>query len=84
MQYINNKIQTIKYEINLAIYGYRCGEFLPVYSGGEMLNRNAFIAYKAKRVAKHTYRFTYSVITGLLLATAYILQQAAASATNPQ
>jgi hypothetical protein len=31
---------------------YQPGEFLPIWSGGELLNVDAFVAYKLKRAAK--------------------------------
>lgn len=35
--------------IQNTIYGYNPNEYLPVFVDGELANRNAFIAYKAKR-----------------------------------
>jgi hypothetical protein len=69
-----NITHTIQNKIHLALYGYRQGEFLPCYSAGEMINRNEFIAYKAKRCGIHTYRFAYSVIAATLVLTIVILR----------
>ena len=69
-----NIIHTTKQNIHQAIYGYRQGEFLPCYSAGEMINRNEFIAYKAKRCGIHTYRFAYALIAATLVLTIVILR----------
>ena len=44
--------------IKQKYYIYQRGEFLPVYSGGELINKKQFHIYKAKRALKHiTYYF---------------------------
>ena len=43
MKNIIQKVQTLK-------YGYVPGEFLPIYSGGELENRKEFVAYKLRCV----------------------------------
>lgn len=44
-------------------YTYQPGEFLPVYSGGEMLNKRQFHAYRIKWILQHRdvalYQFTH-------------------------
>lgn len=44
-------------------YRYNPGEFLPVYSGNEMLNKRAFHAYRIKWIIEHReeaiYQFTH-------------------------
>lgn len=43
-------MQHIKQKYNQAIYGYTPGEFLPVWEGGELRNRNQFIIYKIRKI----------------------------------
>ena len=43
MQYIIQKYEQ-------TIYGYKPGEFLPVWEGGRLRNRNQFIIYKIKKI----------------------------------
>lgn len=52
---INNTIQN-------AIYGYNPDEFFPIYSGAELINKNAFLAYKAKRVLGFTVRIAHYAV----------------------
>jgi hypothetical protein len=44
-------------------YTYQPGEFLPVYSGGELQNRKEFHAYRVKWILRHReaalYQFTH-------------------------
>jgi hypothetical protein len=34
------------------IYTYEVGEFLPIFEGHELINKNEFVAYKLKYIAK--------------------------------
>ena len=43
-------MKEITQKLELAIYGYNPNEFLPIFEDGELSNRSAFVAYKAKRV----------------------------------
>lgn len=63
MQQINNKIQN-------TIYGYNPNEFLPIFMDGRLDNRNAFIAYKTKRVLSTAGRGIGSAFVGFLTAVA--------------
>lgn len=49
--------------IKSKYYTYQPGEFLPVYSGNELLNKRAFHAYRIKWIFKHRhaalYQFTH-------------------------
>ena len=47
------KLQTPKQYISNKYYVYQRGEFLPVYSGGVLINKKQFHAYKAKRAVQH-------------------------------
>lgn len=42
-------------------YRYQPGEFLPVYSGGEMLNKREFHVYRIKWIITHHRVFTYQL-----------------------
>ncbi|HEX4774977.1 MAG TPA: hypothetical protein VH234_05675 [Candidatus Saccharimonadales bacterium] len=42
-------MEQIKQTIENKIYGYDPNEFMPIYRDGQVDNRNAFIAYKARR-----------------------------------
>ncbi len=41
MTKINNAIETLR-------YGYKPGEFFPIMSGGELLNKKEFVSYKLR------------------------------------
>ena len=46
MEYIQHKLENI-------IYSYDANQFMPIWDmDGKLTNRNKFIAYKAKRVAR--------------------------------
>jgi hypothetical protein len=42
MQYIKQKFED-------RFYTYKPGEFLPIFEGGQLANRNQFIFYKIKK-----------------------------------
>lgn len=39
-------LKNINKTIELAIYGYKPGEFLPIFIEGKLLNKSEFIRYK--------------------------------------
>ena len=41
-------MKNIQNKINIALHNYQPGEFLPIYEGGELANRRAFVAYKLR------------------------------------
>jgi hypothetical protein len=43
MQYIKQKFED-------RFYTYKPGEFLPIWEGGQLRNRNQFIVYKLKQI----------------------------------
>lgn len=48
-------MKNIQNKINIAFNNYKPGEFLPVYEGGELINRKQFVKYKLHCVfVKHT------------------------------
>jgi hypothetical protein len=49
-------INRIKQTIKSKYYTYIPGEFLPVYSGTELINKNAFHWYKTKRALWRIHR----------------------------
>lgn len=53
-----NKIKNI---IKDKYYRYEPNEFLPVYSGGVLLNKREFHAYRIKWIIKHHTAFYYSL-----------------------
>jgi hypothetical protein len=46
---MNHITQTIEN----ALYTYNPNEYMPIYEAGELANRSAFIAYKARRTIQH-------------------------------
>lgn len=50
----------LKQNIQNRFYTYRYGEFLPIYEGNTLLNRNAFYKYKARCAVKRTAQFLAS------------------------
>lgn len=52
MKNIKNKMLHFAYVKFPGLYTYQPGEFLPVYSGGVLLNRKEFIAYKAGKISR--------------------------------
>jgi hypothetical protein len=42
-------------------YQYQPGEFLPVYSGGELLNKREFHAYRIKWIIRNHSAFMYQL-----------------------
>lgn len=48
-------MKNIQNKIHMQIYGYRRGEFMPVYSAGELQNRGEFVKYKLRSlVTRHS------------------------------
>lgn len=41
---------TLIQKANILTKNYKPGEFLPIYEGGELVNKNAFLKYKARCV----------------------------------
>jgi len=54
MKRITNIIKT-KY------YTYQYGEFLPIYSGGELINKRQFHAYRIKSIIRNHRAFVYQL-----------------------
>lgn len=56
-------MKTITQTLKDKYYRFNPGEFLPVYSGGEMVNRRDFHAYRIKWIITHReaalYQFTH-------------------------
>jgi len=43
-------MQYIKQTFENKFYTYKPGEFLPIWEGGELRNRNQFVIYKLKQL----------------------------------
>lgn len=43
-------MKQIKQKIELIKYGYTPNEFLPIFSGGKLLNKSEFVSYKLKKI----------------------------------
>lgn len=46
-------MKNIKQTIHLITNCYTPNEFLPVFSGGELINKNEFVKYKLKKMIIH-------------------------------
>jgi hypothetical protein len=46
-------MKQIKQTIDLVFYSYTPNEFLPIFSGGELINKNEFVKYKLKKMIIH-------------------------------
>lgn len=54
-------VMKIKQILKDRYYRYQPGEFLPVYSGGEMLNKREFHAYRIKWIIANHAAFMYQL-----------------------
>lgn len=56
-------MKNIQTAIKEKYYTYQPGEFLPVYSGGELINKKDFHLYRIKWILRHrdaaVYQFTH-------------------------
>ena len=51
--------------IENKFYTFVPGEFLPIFEGGQLMNRNEFYKYKAKRMLTHIGRKAYHAAEAL-------------------
>lgn len=46
-------MKNIKQKIEIITNGYNPREFMPIWSGGELINRSDFVKYKLKKIILH-------------------------------
>lgn len=61
MCYYNIVMKNIKTIIQNNYYRYQPGEFLPIYSGGELVNKREFHKYRIKWIVKNHSAFAYQI-----------------------